>query len=287
MTATLPGNGASSAPRLDIIIVSFNARGDLERCLHSLHASPPSMPHQIIVVDNASTDGSMDAVRAAWPQVQVIDMGRNAGFAAANNAGIRAGRGELILLLNSDTIVPPGSLDMLVRQLRRDPTVVAAGPRLVDGEGRAEWSFGPMLTPAVEVRRLIAGALYARRAPVVTRMIERRTRREAHPDWVSGACLLVRREAAERAGLLDERYFMYEEVVDFCAALRARGGRILFTPDAEVVHLRGRSARSAPAATRLAYHRSHAAFYAKHDPRWVPWLRVWMRLKGIKLEERH
>jgi GT2 family glycosyltransferase len=79
---------------------------------------------------------------------------------------------------------------------------------------------------------------------------------------------------------------MYEEDVDFCAALRANGGQILFTPDAEVVHLRGRSARSAPAATRLAYHRSHAAFYAKHDPRWVPLLRVWMRLKGIKLEER-
>jgi GT2 family glycosyltransferase len=275
-----------TARQLDIIIFSFNARGDLERCLHSLHASPPALPHDIFVVDNGSGDGSVDAVRAGWPRVRAIEMGRNAGFAAANNAGIRAGRGELILLLNSDTIVPPGSIDTLAQRLLRDPTVVAAGPRLVDGEGRAEWSFGPMLTPAVEVRRLIAGALYARRVPVVTPLIERRTRRESYPDWITGACLLVRRHAAERAGLLDERYFMYEEDVDFCAALREQGGRILFTPDAEVVHLRGRSARSAPAATRLAYHRSHAAFYAKHDPRWVPWLRVWMRLKGIKLEER-
>lgn len=271
---------------LDIVIVSYNARADLERCLHSLHAAPPALAHRIIVVDNASSDGSVDAVRAAWPGVHVIEMGRNAGFAAANNAGIRAGSGELILLLNSDTIVPPGAIETLTARLLSDPAVVAAGPRLVDGEGRAEWSFGRMLTPRTELQRKTAQALYARRVPLVTGAIERAARRESRPDWVTGACLLVRRPAAEAAGLLDERYFMYEEDVDFCAALRANGGQILFTPDAEVVHLRGRSARSAPAATRLAYHRSHAAFYAKHDPRWVPWLRVWMRLKGIKLEER-
>ena len=97
-----------------------------------------------------------------------------------------------------------------------------------------------------------------------------RTRRRQHPDWVSGACLLVRRADAEAAGLLDERYFMYTEDVDFCAAIRARGRQVLFTPDVEVVHLRGRSAASAPAATARGYRRSQLAFYAKHHPRWVP-----------------
>jgi N-acetylglucosaminyl-diphospho-decaprenol L-rhamnosyltransferase len=271
---------------LDIIIVSYNARADLERCLHSLHAAPPALAHRIVVVDNASADGSVEAVRRIWPGVDVVEMGRNAGFAAANNAGIRAARGELILLLNSDTIVPPGAIDALTARMLAEPDVAAAGPRLVDGEGRAEWSFGPMLTPGHELRRLALQALHARGVPGARALIERAARRESYPDWVTGACLLVRRDAAEAAGLLDERYFMYEEDVDFCAALRAGGGRILFTPAAEVVHLRGRSARSAPAATRLAYHRSHAAFYAKHDPRWVPLLRVWMRLKGVKLEER-
>lgn len=272
--------------RLDIIIVSFNARVDLERCLHSLHAAPPAMPHRILVVDNASTDGSPDAVRRGWPLVKLIELPRNAGFAAANNAGIRASTGDLILLLNSDTIVPPGAIDALATRLQSESGVAAAGPRLVDGEGRAEWSFGRMLSPWTEATRAFMGRLYHQRAPLVAWLVERATRRESYPDWVSGACLLVRRSAAERAGLLDERYFMYEEDVDFCAALRAGGGRILFTPVSEVVHLRGRSARSAPAATRLAYHRSHIAFYAKHDPRWVPWLRAWMRVKGIKQEER-
>jgi GT2 family glycosyltransferase len=271
---------------LDIVIVSFNARVDLERCLHSLHATPPEMPHRIMVVDNASTDASVETVRNAWPNVHLIELPRNVGFAAANNVAIRAGKGGLILLLNSDTIVRPGAIDALAARLLREPDVVAAGPRLVDGEGRAEWSFGRMLTPRSEAKRLVLGKLYSKRTPVITWLVNRTTRRESYPDWVTGACLLVRREAAEAVGLLDERFFMYGEDVDFCASLRARGGRILFTPEAEVVHLRGRSARTAPAATRLAYHRSHAAFYAKHDPRWVPWLRVWMRLKGIKLEER-
>jgi N-acetylglucosaminyl-diphospho-decaprenol L-rhamnosyltransferase len=90
----------------------------------------------------------------------------------------------------------------------------------------------------------------------------------------------VRREAAEAVGLLDERYFVYAEDVDFCAAIRARGGRVLFTPVAEVVHLRGRSAASAPAATARAYRRSQLAFYRKHHPRWAPLLRLYLRLRG-------
>ncbi len=99
-------------------------------------------------------------------------------------------------------------------------------------------------------------------------------------DWVSGACLLVRRVAAEQAGLLDERYFLYTEDVDFCAAIRRQGQRILFTPAAEIVHLRGRSRATAPAAMDAAYRRSHLAFYQKHHPRWVPLLRFYLRLKG-------
>jgi len=109
--------------------------------------------------------------------------------------------------------------------------------------------------------------------------VDRLTRRWQYPDWVSGACLLVRRADAEAAGGLDERYFMYTEDVDFCAAIRARGRRVLFTPDVEVVHLRGRSGASAPAATREAYRRSQVAFYEKHHPGWAPLLKLYLRLR--------
>ena len=265
---------------LSIVIASFNARADLERCLAALHQSPPAASHEIIVVDNASTDGSARAARDT-PGVRVIESPTNRGFAAANNAGIRESRGRMLLLLNSDTVVPPGAIDGLLAALDRHPDAAAAGPRLVDGEGRAELSFGSMIAPLNELRqrRLMRGL--ERGDPAVRRLVETMTREERTPDRVSGACLLVRRQDAEAVGLLDERYFMYTEDVDFCAALRARGRRILFAPQVEVVHLRGRSAATAPAATRAAYRRSHLAFYQKHHPALAPFLRLYQRLRPL------
>ena len=256
---------------LSIIIVSYNARADLANCLESLRQHPPSMSHEVIVVDNASKDGSAeDAERRAG--VRVIRSAVNAGFSAANNIGIRASSGANILLLNSDTIVPPHAIDKLMARLAQEPDVAVIGPRLVDGRSRPEMSYGDMISPWSEWRRqrLLRG-LAADEASAIAE-VERRTAKETHPDWVTGACLLVRRADAEAVGLLDERYFMYTEDVDFCAAIRARGRQILFTPDVEVVHLRGRSAATASQATRAAYERSHLAFYRKHHPVFVPFL---------------
>src|SRR5581483_8561748 len=123
--------------------------------------------------------------------------------------------------------------------------------------------------------------------PWAVTAVESMTRQEQRPDWVSGACLLVRRADAEAVGLLDERYFMYTEDVDFCAAIRARERRILFTPDVEIVHMRGRSAAAAPEATHAAYVRSRLAFYEKHHPRWAPVLRLYLRLRGTDTQRGH
>lgn len=270
----------SVGPALDIVIVSFNARDDLARCLASIAAHPPGRPHTVIVVDNASEDGSAALVAREFPAVRLVALDENRGFACGCNAGIRAGRGELVLLLNSDTIVPAGALDRLVAALERTPEAAVAGPRLVDAAGRPEISFGRMMGPWNELRQKLIGRLYGRGLPPAVRWVEAMTRRPHFPDWVSGACLLVWRADAEAVGLLDERYFMYAEDVDFCAAVRARGRRVLFTPDAEVVHLGGRSRAAAPEAARRAYRRSQLAFYAKHHPRWRPWLSGYLRLKG-------
>jgi N-acetylglucosaminyl-diphospho-decaprenol L-rhamnosyltransferase len=265
---------------VSIIIVSYNARADLGRCLASLDQYPPAVAHDITVVDNASTEGGLDQVRARWPRVNVIVLDRNRGFAAGNNVGIRATQGELLLLLNSDTIVPAGAIDTLVARLAAHPAAAAAGPRLVEPSGRGELSFGPMISPLAELRQKALVSLHRAHIPPVAGWIDRTTRRERYVDWVSGACLLVWRADAEGAGLLDERFFLYTEDVDFCAALRARGRRILFAPAAEVTHVRGRSRASAPAAMNAAYRQSQLAFYEKHHPRWAPWLRAYLRLKG-------
>jgi GT2 family glycosyltransferase len=137
-----------------------------------------------------------------------------------------------------------------------------------------------MISPLGELRQKLLVTLHWRGFGPVSRWVERATRRERYVDWVSGACLLVRRTTAERAGLLDERYFLYTEDVDFCAAVRELGQRVLFTPAAEIVHLRGRSRATAPRMLNLAYRRSQLAFYRKHHPRVVPLLRLYLRLKG-------
>jgi GT2 family glycosyltransferase len=263
---------------LSIVIVSFNARADLTRCLSSLFQAPPTISHEIVVVDNASTDGSAQAARE-WSNVRVIESATNRGFAAANNAGIRQSTGRALLLLNPDTIVPAGAIDRLLAELDRQPDAAVIGPRLVDGNGHAELSFGSMMSPMAEMRqrRLMRGL--ERGDPTIRSRVDAMTRQEHSPDWVSGACLLVWRQDAEAVGLLDERYVMYTEDVDFCAALRARGRRVLFTPAVEIVHLRGRSAATSPAATNAAYRRSHVAFYQKHHPALAPFLRLyhWLR----------
>ena len=252
---------------VSIVIVSFNARADLERCLQALRETPPARSHEVLVVDNASSDGSANAARQ-HPGVRVIETGENLGFARGTNVGVRASHGTNLLLLNSDTVVPAGAIDRLLEVFDAHPDVAVAGPRLVDASGRAELSFGRMVGPLNELRQKRASG------------IDEVTRKERFPDWVSGACLLVRRTDAEAVGLLDERYFMYLEDVDFCAAIRARGRRVMFVPGVEVVHVRGQSAKAAPTGTSRAYRRSQLAFYAKHHPGWLPLLRLYLRLRG-------
>jgi len=254
---------------LAIVIVSYNAKDDLLACLRSLREAPPRVSHDIVVVDNASDDGSADAARGV-PGVRVIALDGNGGFAAANNVGIRATQSALVLLLNSDTIVPAGAIDALVARLRAVPEAGAAGPRLVDGGGEPELSFGRMMSPLTEYRQKHRSRAWTMRE----------TGREQFVDWVSGACLLVWRRDADAAGLLDERFFLYTEDVDFCHSIRALGRKILFTPVATMTHLRGRSRASQPEASRRQYRRSHVAFYEKHHPLWAPVLKLYLRARG-------
>ncbi|HXH05063.1 MAG TPA: glycosyltransferase family 2 protein [Vicinamibacterales bacterium] len=269
---------------LTIIVPNYQGGRHLLACLESLRAAPPRLPHEILVVDNASTDGSGAAVRARFPEVRVLALPDNRGFAAAVNAGIRAsdaGGARLVLLLNSDTLVPAGAVDRLVARYGAVERVGVAGPRLVDAGGRPELSFGPMPGPAAELWQKLLGRAYDRRSRWAVRYVERWTHREHFPDWVSGACLLVARALAHEVGLFDERYALYLEDADFCAAVRRRGRRILFTPAAEIVHLRGRSRAEAGAAADAAYRRSQLAFYAKHHPAWLPLLTAYLRVRGL------
>jgi N-acetylglucosaminyl-diphospho-decaprenol L-rhamnosyltransferase len=265
---------------LTVAIVTFNARDDLERCLESIAGAPPATPHEVVIVDNGSTDGAPEMVARRFPWVRLIRAHGNIGFGAANNLAIRESHGDLVLLLNPDTLVPRGAIDGLVEELHRAPDAAAIGPRLVDAEGRAELSFGPMPTPLGEARQKLLGWAHARRLWPGASWVEHVTSRPRTVAWASAACLLVRRADVEQAGLFDERFFLYWEDIDLCAALRARGRAVRFTPVVSIVHARGRSSVGRHAATRLAYRRGQLAFYRKWRPAWAPVVAWYLRVRG-------
>ncbi len=266
--------------RLAIIIVSYNSRSDLETALRSLTEPAPAVPYEIVVVDNASTDSTPAYIRERWPRIRLIASESNLGFAQANNLGIRNTSSELVLLVNPDTIVKGTDVDRLVSILESRPDIAIVGPRIVDGNGRAELSFGSMISPWAELRQKMLVRGNDRGSSVITAIVDRMTRRTRRVDWVSGACLLIRRHDLEKVGGFDPRFFMYAEDVDLCAAVRSHGRSVLFSAEPQIVHLRGRSATAAPERVRNAYRRSQIAFYAKHHPGWVPFLRFYLKILG-------
>jgi GT2 family glycosyltransferase len=254
----------SDAPRVAVVVVSYEARESLLASLESLrrHAS---IPIETVVVDNASTDGSADAVRTAHPAVRVLANAENVGFARACNQGWRASEAPVVLFLNPDAEVTPGAVATLARLLEERTDVSAAGPRTRGADGTIQVSTGPDLTPLAEwrQRRLVLGV--ARRDAGARAEAEALHSREHETDWVSGSCLAVRRTALEAVAGFDERFFLYEEDADLCRRLRAAGGRVVFTPAAEVRHRLGASMARAPRRARLEYHRSHLLYYRNHN----------------------
>ena len=261
MSTPAPGG---TVPRVSAIVVSYNTRDDLLRGLEALLAQT-GVSLDVIVVDNASTDGSVDAVRGRHPEVRLIVNTANLGFSRANNLGLRAARGPHVLVVNSDCEVRPGAVGTLCAILEARPDVAIVGPRTVGTDGAPQVSFGPSLTPLAEWRQgqLVRGVKAGDAAAL--RRARALADHEQEPDWVSASCFLARREALDAVGGFDESFFLYEEDVDLCLRVRRAGWRVVYTPTAEVVHHLGRSMDRAPALARLEYHRSHLRFYAKHN----------------------
>jgi N-acetylglucosaminyl-diphospho-decaprenol L-rhamnosyltransferase len=264
---------------LAIIIVTYNSMTEIDACLQSLVGHTQPFPTTITVVDNQSADGTAAHVRARWPTVSVVESGGNVGFARANNLGIRATDSEYVLLINPDTVAPPGAIQTLVRGLASHPDAAIAGARLLNERGFPELSWGPALSPWNEVKQKFFASLYHRKVRRIVRKVDKLSRMAREVPWVSGACMVIRRADLDAVGLLDERFFMYTEDVDLCVEMAKRGRKVLFIAGAEVLHHRGRSAARNPELERLRQH-SHMAYYEKHQPLWAPMLKVYLKALG-------
>ncbi|MFQ5791039.1 MAG: glycosyltransferase family 2 protein [Acidobacteriota bacterium] len=249
---------------LSVLIVNYNAELHLKNCLHSLYQNTSFRPLEVVVVDNASTDGSVEMLRRDFPQVEVIASPENVGFSAANNQAMRRARGDYFLLLNNDALVRPGAVDTMLRIMKARPEVGVVGPLLRNEDGSVQISYGRMISFRAELVQKFVSGRYEAGSPFFRRYIERRSHKAAYPDWVSGACFMLQAHVAEEAGYFDDNFFMYTEEVDFCQRVRALGYHVLYTPEAEVVHLRGKSTDTNRQKAVLEYRRSQLYFYLKH-----------------------
>ena len=253
---------------LSVIIVNWNAGRALDDCLASLFASKPVGALEVLLVDNASTDGSQARAARDYPGIKILQNAENRGFAPGANQGLEWAVGELMLLLNPDAMLQPSTLSLLVDFMNEHPEAAVVGPRLLNPDGTVQGSARRDPSPWT--------GLFGRDAPL-TRLFPNNpvSRRELpnlchvgdaplEVDWISGACLLVRRAAYEQVGGLDERFFLFWEDADWCRRFRRAGWKVYYLPTAVGTHRVGVSRAQRPMRSAIDFHRSAYRFYRKH-----------------------
>jgi len=283
----------SDGPPLSIVIVTYNCREHVVACLESLERQRDELEFETLLVDNDSSDGTLEHVRTRFEWVDATSAGGNIGFARANNIALRRARGEYVLLLNPDTVVPQSGLREVIHAIGARPRVGVLGCKLVQLDGSLDHACKRGFpTPANAFayfarahRRRWATARMAKLAGQYT-AAELGDDEEGAVDAVSGAFMLTRREAFGSVGLLDERFWMYGEDVDWCYRFQAAGWEILYWPGVEVVHAKGGSSgKTRSWRANHAFHRAIWVFYRKHYWRSRPrvvgiavWTAIWTKL---------
>lgn len=249
---------------LSVVVVSYNTRDMTLRCLRTLSRELEGFSAEIFVVDNASCDGSVEAIKSEFPEVKLLVNEGNRGFGAANNQALRLARGEFFLLLNSDAFPHPQAIERLLDCGSSHPRAAVVGPRLLNGDGSLQLSCYRFPSPLKSIweNTLLAAALPDH--PIFGDFRNWPHDEEREVDFVIGACWLVRREAAEEVGFFDEEFFLYGEETDWAKRFWAAGWSVLFTPVAEVVHLGGGSGKVQADKVFNEFQRAQERFMCKH-----------------------
>ncbi len=253
---------------LSIIIVSWNVRELLRDCLISVQNESRGLDVEVIVVDSNSSDLSQALVKEEFPWVRLEEQAENVGFPRGNNIGLSLSRGRNILLLNPDTIVESGALERMVEFLDRNPDAGAIGPQLVNPDGSHQSSrrrFPSLLTAVFESTWL--NSVAPKKVIAQYYVLDVPPDQQTDVDWLVGACIMVPARVVDEVGMLDEAYFMYSEELDWCRRIKNAGYRIVYLPDARVVHYMGKSSEQAVTERHLNFQRAKLRYFRKFQGR--------------------
>jgi len=249
---------------VSVVIVSWNVHHLLRQCLRSVFDTQ-GLVLEVIVVDNASTDGSVDMVRREFPGVHLIANADNRGFPAANNQGIRVARGRYVFLVNSDAEVLGDALAAMVAFADAHPEVGVVGPQLLNPDGSVQSSRRRLPTLATALFESTWLQPYApRRLLERYYVLDRPDDATLDVDWVKGAALMARREGIEQVGLMDEDFFMYSEELDWCRRFREAGWRVVYLPTAQIIHHEGKSSEQVLPARHIYFQSSKVHYFRKY-----------------------
>lgn len=253
-------------PDLSIIIVNWNTRDLLAKCLRCVESTVKKVSYETYVVDNNSSDGSQDMVQRDFPAVRLIANTDNVGFARANNQAIRLSQGRYILLLNSDAFVKENTLDHMLAFMDSHPDAGMAGCKLLYEDGRLQPSCATFPTLATEFY-IATGLdkLFAKSKIFGQYLMTDWDYSDTRPvDVIMGAFMLARAEVIQKVGLMDEAFFMYSEEVDWCYRFKAAGWKVYFCPDVETIHLWGGSSKAVKVESLIRLYRARVQFFRKH-----------------------
>jgi hypothetical protein len=273
--------------KLSIVILCWNNLEVIRNCLRSIYSGTHSTDFEVIVSDNGSADGSTEFIRANFPQAHVIENGANLKFSKGNNVGIRASKGEYVLILNSDTIIHEGSLDRWIEFADRHPEAGGFACRVLNPDGSYQGSARPLLRRAGMVSFWLYRFRYIFDVFLPSGYIWWKGDSERPIGWQAGCCLLVRAELLKRLGGFDEQFDYHCEDVDLCRRIWDAGYPIVYTPDATITHLVGQSVKSFHIAFELDKYRSQYRYYYKYFGRkgarrcrHAILARLWIRRRG-------
>lgn len=255
-------------PDLSLCIPTLNAKTLLRDCLQSIYANTRVITFEIIAVDNASQDGTVEMLQAEFPAVRLIVNDHNAGFSRPINQALRVSQGRYALLLNNDTIVRPDALDRLVQFADAHPEIGICGPKVLNRDGTLQKQCRRSLATPWDLFCYFSGlaALFPKSRLFARYLVTYEDENKTHAvDAVSGSCMLIRRAVMDAIGLLDEQFFAYQEDADYCFRAKQAGWHVYYYPRAQIVHYASQGgSRADPYRSIIEWHRSYFIYYRKN-----------------------